>query len=98
MKKLDQQKLNQEELDLVKVLSETTDPKLMKLLLDDLLTEKELEETSQRLKAAVMLFEGKTYQDIQKETTLSTRTISRVRKCQQLFDSGYRTAYKILKK
>ena len=61
------------------------------LFLDDLCTMKELEAMSQRLKAAKMLLEGKTYNEIVEETEISSATLARVSKCVRYGDGGYKT-------
>lgn len=60
--------------------------------LDDLCTIKELEAMSQRLQAAKMLLEGKTYHEIVEETEISSATLARVSKCVRYGDGGYKTA------
>ena len=59
--------------------------------LDDLCTIKELEAMSQRLRAAKMLLEGKTYNEIVEETEISSATLARVSKCVRYGDGGYKT-------
>jgi TrpR-related protein YerC/YecD len=61
------------------------------LFLGDLCTMKELESMSQRLKAAKMLLEGKTYNEIVEETEISSATLARVSKCIRYGDGGYKT-------
>ena len=58
---------------------------------DDLCTIKELEAMSQRLRAAKMLLEGKTYHEIVEETEISSATLARVSKCVRYGDGGYKT-------
>ncbi len=58
---------------------------------EDACTIKELQDISQRLKAARMLAAGVNYADISRETGMSTATISRVNKCLSYGDGGYRT-------
>ncbi len=60
-----------------------------KIFFDDLLTYKELENLSQRVEAAKLLKEGKTYVQIIKETGISNTTLSRVSKALQLGE-GYK--------
>ena len=48
---------------------------------DDLCTYKELESMAQRVKAAKMIIKGNTYEQIIKETEISSATLSRVSKC-----------------
>lgn len=59
--------------------------------LGDLCTIKELESMSQRLTAARMLLENKTYNEIIEETEISSATLSRVSRCVHYGDGGYRT-------
>ena len=56
--------------------------------LDDLCTIKELEAMCQRLKAAKMLLNGKTYNEIVEETEISSATLARVSKCVRYGDGG----------
>ncbi|MBQ8284361.1 MAG: TrpR-related protein YerC/YecD [Clostridia bacterium] len=56
---------------------------------DDLCTIKELEAMSQRLAAAKMLLDGKTYQEIVAETEISSATLARVSKCVRYGAGGY---------
>ncbi|MBQ0071977.1 MAG: helix-turn-helix domain-containing protein [Spirochaetales bacterium] len=58
---------------------------------EDVCTIKELQDLIQRLQVAVMLDEGKNYQEISKETSVSSATISRVNRCLMYGDGGYRT-------
>jgi len=58
--------------------------------LDDLCTIKELEAMSQRLRAAKMLLQGKTYNEIVEETEISSATLARVSKCVRYGDGGYK--------
>lgn len=59
------------------------------LLLDDLCTRKEVEQMAQRLRAAKLLMEGKTYTQVIEQTNISSATLSRVSRCVQYGD-GYR--------
>ncbi|MCH4071439.1 YerC/YecD family TrpR-related protein [Pseudoramibacter sp.] len=59
-------------------------------LLDDMCTIKEIEDMSHRLMIAVLLAEGKTFIDVEKQTGASSATISRVNKCLK-HGTGYRT-------
>lgn len=59
--------------------------------LRDLLTEKELMEFSNRWEAAQMLDQGVSYLDIQKQTGLSSTTISRISKWLNDGMDGYKT-------
>ena len=57
---------------------------------EDLCTMKELADMAQRLEAAKMLLEGKTYEQIVKSVEISTATISRINRCIQYGSGGYR--------
>ena len=56
----------------------------------DLCTIKELADMAQRLDAAKMLLDGRTYEQIVKEVETSTATISRINRCIQYGAGGYR--------
>ena len=62
--------------------------------LDDLCTVKELEAMSQRVRAAKMLLDGKTYTEIIEETEISSATLARVSKCVRYGDGGYESVLK----
>lgn len=57
----------------------------------DVCTIKELQDLTQRFRVAVLLNEGRNYQEISKETSVSSATISRVNRCLLYGDGGYRT-------
>lgn len=56
---------------------------------EDVCTVKELQDMSQRLDVAWQLKEGKSYQEISKNTGASTTTISRVNRCLMYGNGGY---------
>lgn len=58
---------------------------------EDLCTMKELADMAQRLEAAKMLLDGKTYEQIVREVEISTATISRINRCIQYGEGGYQT-------
>lgn len=60
---------------------------------DDLCTYKELESMAQRVKAAKMIIKGNTYEQIIKETEISSATLSRVSKCVK-YGNGYKNYIK----
>ena len=60
-----------------------------KQLFADLCTDKEIEQMAQRVRAAKLLKEGKTYAEIIEETDISSATLSRVSRSLQYGD-GYR--------
>ena len=65
----------------------------VEIFLGDLCTYKEIESMAQRIKAAQMLMKGSTYEEIIKNTNISSATLSRVSKCVK-YGQGYK---KILK-
>ena len=58
-------------------------------LFDDLCTVKEIEKMAERIQAAKLLLEGKTYQQVMAQSNISSATLSRVSRCVQYGD-GYR--------
>ena len=66
-----------------------------KIFFEDICTIKELETMSQRLEVAKMLLDKKTVNEIVAATGASTTTISRVNRCLNYGDGGYR---KVLEK
>ncbi len=65
-----------------------------KNLLEDLCTYKEVEQMAERIRAAKLLMEGKTYQEVIAVTDISSATLSRISRCVQ-YGKGYS---KLLKK
>ncbi|MCQ2478320.1 MAG: YerC/YecD family TrpR-related protein [Clostridia bacterium] len=59
-----------------------------KALFADLCTVKEIEQMAQRIKAAKLLMDGKTYNKVIEETDISSATLSRVSRCVQ-YGNGY---------
>ena len=59
-----------------------------KALFDDLCTRKELEKMAERIYAAKLLLEGKTYNQVISQADISSATLSRVSRCVQ-YGSGY---------
>ncbi|MRN56391.1 hypothetical protein H1230_28800 [Paenibacillus sp. 19GGS1-52] len=57
---------------------------------DDLCTVNEIQSLSQRLEVARMLGKGSTYNQIEAETGASTATISRVKRCLNYGNDGYK--------
>lgn len=64
---------------------------------DDLCTVSEIKEMSKRLLVAKRLSDKDVYNDIAKETGLSTATISRVNHCIKYGDGGYATVLSRMK-
>ena len=64
--------------DVYSLLAKIDNPKEMEYLLKDLCTNKELEQMAQRVMAAKLLLEGKTYNQVIEKTDISSATLSRV--------------------
>ena len=64
---------------------------------EDACTIKEILEIAGRFEIACQLTDNKNYQQISKDTGVSTTTISRVNRCLQYGNGGYRTAIERLK-
>lgn len=58
-------------------------------LLNDLCTAKEIEQMAQRVKAAKLLLDGKTYNQVMEECEISSATLSRVSRAVQ-YGKGYK--------
>ncbi len=58
------------------------------MLFEDLCTHKEVEKMAERIYAAKLLLEGKTYNQVIAETDISSATLSRVSRCVQ-YGKGY---------
>lgn len=63
-----------------------------KNLFDDMCTYKEIMQMAQRLRAAKLLTEGKTYNKVIEETDISSATLSRVSACVQR-GKGYKKVF-----
>lgn len=61
-----------------------------KSFFEDICTIKELQDMSQRLEVALLLNDGKSYQEVLARTGVSTATISRVNKCLNYGSGGYK--------
>ena len=61
----------------------------VKILFSDLCTEHEIEQMAQRIRAAELLLEGKTYTKVKEECDISSATLSRVSRCVQ-YGEGYK--------
>lgn len=59
--------------------------------LEDICTIKEILEMSQRLSVAKLLNKGMSYAQISQQTGVSTATISRISKCIEYGNGGYKT-------
>lgn len=78
--------------ELYTVISQIKDEKTCKELFDDLCTYKEVLKMAQRLRAAKLLSEGKTYSQVIEETDISSATLSRVSACVQR-GKGYMSVF-----
>ena len=78
---------------LMELLASQTDPEKLKDLFSDLCTDKEIENMAERLFAAKLLMEGKTYNQVMEQSTISSATLSRVSRCVQ-YGKGYRNLLK----
>ncbi len=74
--------------ELYELIASINTPEDCKALFNDLCTIKEIEQMAQRVKAAKLLIEGKTYNQVIEETDISSATLSRVSRCVQHGD-GY---------
>lgn len=74
---------NEDISELYSILASVRNAQECRELLDDLCTVKEIEQMAQRIKAAKMLMEGKTYNQVVAETEISSATLSRVSRCVQ---------------
>ena len=75
--------------ELYNLFAKIDNPEDFRILLDDLCTFKELEQMAGRVAAAKLFIEGKTYNQVIKETNISSATLSRVSRCVQ-HGEGYR--------
>lgn len=77
--------------DLIKAIVLIDNEEDCKKLLDDMCTIEEVNKMAQRLEAAKLLLAGYTYEQVIKETAISSTTLSRVSRCIQYGDGGYKT-------
>ena len=83
------QNLRQEKLDaLFALIAGITDPEDCRALFEDLCTVKEISNMAERIFAAKLLLEGKTYNQIMAQSDISSATLSRVSRCVQ-YGRGY---------
>ena len=73
---------------LYRIIADLQSPEECKLLFDDLCTIKEVENMAERICAAKLLLEGKTYNQVIAETNISSATLSRISRCVQ-YGEGY---------
>ena len=79
-----QKKIN----DLYQLIASIQDPEQIRVLFDDLCTRKEIDNMAERVFAAKLLLDGKTYNQIMAESDISSATLSRVSRCVQ-YGKGY---------
>ena len=79
--------------DLCQILTQVEDPKDMRALLEDLCTQKEIENMAERIFAAKLLLEGKTYNEVVSQSSISSATLSRVSRSLQN-GTGYKKQLK----
>ena len=66
-----------------------SDPEQIRALFDDLCTRKEVDNMAERVFAARLLMDGKTYNQIMAQSDISSATLSRVSRCVQ-YGNGYK--------
>jgi len=64
-----------------------------KLLFEDLCTYKEIEQMAQRIRAAELLLDGKTFKEVTQVVEISSATLSRISRCVQ-YGEGYKKTLK----
>ena len=74
--------------ELLKLILELDNMEDCRALFDDLCTMKELEKMAERMYAAKLLLEGKTYNQVMEDADISSATLSRVSRCVQ-YGTGY---------
>ena len=79
--------------DLYETLLSIKSKKDLKLFLDDLCTDNELDQMACRIKAARLLLDNETYNEIIEKTNISSATLSRVSRCVK-YGKGYNLALK----
>ena len=74
--------------ELYQLIADIQDPEQIRALFDDLCTRKEIENMAERVYAARLLMEGKTYNQVIAQANISSATLSRVSRCVQ-YGQGY---------
>ena len=85
---------NENDLVLYKAILSLKDEDACRRFLKDICTPKELKDLGDRLKAAKMLLEGKTYEKITEETGMSSTTIARINRALLYGEGGYKEVLK----
>ena len=73
---------------LYQLIAGIADPQDVQALFEDLCTAKEIENMAERCRAARLLLEGNTYNQVMAQADISSATLSRVSRCVQ-YGSGY---------
>ena len=84
---------NEKITELYRIIASLQSAEACELLFEDLCTKKEVEKMAERLYAAKLLMEGKTYNQIIAQADISSATLSRVSRCVQ-YGKGYSTVLK----
>lgn len=74
--------------ELYRIITDLKTPEECQMLFEDLCTQKELEKMAERIYAAKLLLEGKTYNQVIAQSDISSATLSRVSRCVQ-YGKGY---------
>ena len=74
--------------ELYQLIADIHDPEQIRALFDELCTRKEIENMAERVYAARLLMEGKTYNQVIAQANISSATLSRVSRCVQ-YGQGY---------
>jgi TrpR-related protein YerC/YecD len=73
---------------LFELIASINNPEDLKKLFEDMCTHKEIEQMADRIYAARLLLEGKTYNQVTELCDISSATLSRVSRCVQ-YGEGY---------
>lgn len=82
---MDKEQLNR---NLFELIASVKTPEDCRMLFADLCTEREIEQMAQRIYAAQLLLEGRTYSQVTDLCDISSATLSRVSRCVQ-YGEGY---------
>ena len=79
--------------ELYRIIANQNTEEACRMLFEDLCTQKELEKMAERIYAAKLLMDGKTYNQVMAESDISSATLSRVSRCVQ-YGKGYSSVLK----
>ena len=79
--------------ELYRIITQLSTIEACEIFFEDLCTNKEVEKMAERLYAAKLLLDGKTYNQVIAETDISSATLSRVSRCVQ-YGKGYTAVLK----